>query len=148
MDMGPDYYVGGYINQKEYAWLETALSTDRPTIIFSHHSPIPNIDNKNFIDQEEARAFLERFPNVILVISGHDPSCVLNETNGINYFIANNLVDRKAMGSFATIVARYNRYTKKIRIELEHHGTHKERFEIQKRFKYDEEWKNYLASFF
>lgn len=146
-DLGPDYYIGGYISQKEYIWLETALTTNRPTIIFSHHSPIPSPDKKNLTNQVETRAFLEQFPNLVLVVSGHDPSCLLKEENGINYFIVNNLVDRKALGSFATINAYYNKYTKEIKIELEQHGTQKEKFKIKKQFYYDKERKNKLVSF-
>ena len=147
-DLGPDHYIGGYISQNEYAWLEEALATDRPTILFTHHSPIPNIDSHNLSKQEEARSFLEKFPNLILVVSGHDPTCKLEESNGVYYFIANNLVNRNALGSFATITAEYNKYTKKASVDIEHHGAHQEKFQIEKRFKYDEKWKNFLASFF
>ena len=147
-DMGPDYYVDGYVPPSEYTWLSEALATDRPTMIFSHHSPIPNIDNKNLSRRDDVRAFLERFKNVILVVSGHDPTCKLEESNGIYYFIANNLVDNKALGSFATMTFQYNRYSRKAEIEIKHHGAHQEEFKIEKRGGFLESWKNYLVSFF
>ncbi len=105
-------YVFGHMSPDELAWLEAALETDRPVIVFSHYSPLPIPNSKGqYIESidnaSEVRAILERSKRVVAVFAGHNPMGYYEERNGIHYFVIDTLVNRKSMGSFATIEARY-----------------------------------------
>lgn len=128
--LGPNHYVFGFVPESEFVWLETVLDTDRPTIIFLHHPPIPG--EKNLRNYKEVRAFFARYPNVILTISGHDPSFRFFEENGFASLVVDNLANKDSIGSFATLDARYNPLTKEANILVEHFGPTRRSLEIKK----------------
>lgn len=128
--MGPHHFVHGFVPESEYVWLEQAIDTDRPVIVFTHHPPIPG--EKNLRNFEEFRTFLARFPNVVLTVSGHDPSFKFYEANGFASLVVDNLANRDSLGSFATLDARYNPLTKKARILVEHYGPTRRSITIDK----------------
>lgn len=129
---GPNQYNVGYVSKSEFQWLEEALKTDRPTIIFSHFSALPS--SKNLTNHSQTRAFLEKFPNLVAMISGHDPDFKFRHINGINYFIVDNLVNPNALGSYATIETSFNQKTKEARISLVQHGENKQIAQAKKAF--------------
>lgn len=105
-------YVFGHMSPDELAWLEASLQTERPIIVFSHYSPIPIPNSKgqyveNIDNASEVRRILENSGRVAAVFSGHNPMGYYEKRQGIPYFVIDTLVNRKAMGSFATIEARY-----------------------------------------
>lgn len=105
-------YVFGHMSSSELSWLEESLKTDRPVMVFSHYSPIPIPNSKgqyieNIDNASEVRRILEASGRVAAVFSGHNPMGYYEKRNGIHYFVIDTLVNRKAMGSFATIEARY-----------------------------------------
>ncbi|MFZ1720822.1 MAG: metallophosphoesterase [Candidatus Moraniibacteriota bacterium] len=137
-DFGPDHFVSGSVPESEYRWLETALATDRPTIVFSHH-PI-SLGVKNTRNYEVVRSFFERYPNIVLSISGHEPSFRFSEENGIHYLVVDNLANRDSLGSFATLDAHYNPLTKEARVAIEHYGPTRRTVEARKIISTDRQW--------
>ncbi len=130
--------ASGYISSNEYTWLETALATDRPTIVFSHHPIIPG--KKNVHEYEKVRSFLERYPNIVLSISGHHPSFRFSEEDGIHYLVVDNLANRDSIGSFATLDAHYNPLTKEARVLIEHYGPTRRTVEAKKVISTNRPW--------
>lgn len=138
-DLGPNFYVGGRVSESEFSWLREAFQTEKPIMLFSHHSPMPvmtdgklNTNNKNLINGLEVHNFLKQFPNLVLVLSGHDPSFRFNEFEGVNYLIVDNLANIDSVGSFASIEAKYGKSTKEAKIIIEHHGPSYKKFKVQK----------------
>jgi len=110
LDTNDNAIGAGRIPDVEKSWLRETLKSDLPVIIFSHHSPIdtPNESSGggtrvNLFESGTIRSILEEKGNVVAVFSGHRAINYSQEINGISYVIINNLVDKKALGSFATI---------------------------------------------
>lgn len=118
--LGPKHFTVGFIPKDELTWLETVLDTDRPTILFLHHPPIPG--ENNLRDYREFRTFLARYPNIVLTVSGHDPHFKIYEADGFSSLVVDNLANKDSLGSFATIEARYNALTKTAEVLIEHYG--------------------------
>lgn len=99
--------VTGIVSDEELEWLESALNTELPAVVFSHHSPVQTVDGNilrtNIYSADRVRGVLEKNGNVVAVFSGHHAVNYSAEVNGINYVIINNLTDKKAKGSFANI---------------------------------------------
>lgn len=139
-DRGAENYTDGYVNQAEMAWLDAALDTDRPTIVFSHHSPaivLSQSDGENnrrtvIKNGAEVRALLERHPNVVASMSGHTPRPQYTEINGIHYFIADTLVNEAALGAFATIELTWHPDERRGEILFEHYGLRRETYHASK----------------
>ncbi len=136
-DRGVTSYVQGYVNEAELEWLEQALQTDRPTIIFSHHSPIDTLSMSgnlvnNIYNAEAVRAILEKRRNVVAVVSGHTPRPQYREVNGVHYFVADTLVNAAGLGAFATIEARFTQPLGEAEIVFEHYGLKRESYRGQK----------------
>lgn len=115
-DRNAKAYATGFVSEGELGWLREALKTDRPVIVFSHHSPVasPNVDGIFSLSIENAAAVretLEAAGNVAAVVSGHSPYGYYEERNGIHYFVVDTLVNESALGTFATIEVRYARET-------------------------------------
>lgn len=139
-DLGPDYYVNGRVSEEEFNWLKEALNTERPTILFSHHSSLPDevdgvfyANTKNLSNGLELHNFLKQYRNLVLFISGHEPGYRFQNTDSINYLVVGNLVTVNAAENFASLEAKYNKYTKKARVTIEKHGEHEQVFEIEKK---------------
>lgn len=128
--LGPHHYVFGFVPESEFVWLEEALDTDRPTIIFLHHPPIPG--EKNLRNYKEVREFFARYPHVTLTISGHDPSFKFFEENGFSSLVVDNLANKDSIGSFATLDARYNSLTREASVLIEHYGPTRQSLEVKK----------------
>ena len=139
-DRSAENYTNGYVGKKEMEWLDKVLDTDRPTIVFSHHSPaLVKPQSMNYREQEitihnaaEVRALLERHPNVVASMAGHTPLVQLNEINGIYYFVADTLVNEEALGSFATIEAVWYSNERRAEILFEHYGPRRETYRVSK----------------
>ena len=130
-------YAEGYVSMRELRWLEAAITTDRPTLVFSHHSPVTayNFDNvlaRNIVNQEAVRAVFERHPNVVAVVSGHTPRPQHATVNGVDYFIADTLVNEEGLGAFAAISLEFFPLAKEATVRFEHFGLRSETFEIRK----------------
>ncbi len=131
LDRAAESYVIGHMSPEEKAWLENALKTDRPVIVFSHYSPvvIPNGRATGFIQNidnaAELRSVLETAGNVIAVVSGHNTMSYYEERDGIHYFIVDTLVRSEALGSFATIEARYAQEQRYAEIRFRQQGANK-----------------------
>lgn len=115
-DRNTKAYAAGFMSESELGWLREALRTDRPVMVFSHHSPVasPNLEGIFAVNIENApavREVLESRGNVAAVISGHSPYGYYEERNGIHYFVVDTLVNENALGTFATVEARYARET-------------------------------------
>jgi alkaline phosphatase len=97
----------GKISQTQLDWLAEQLETERPVIVFSHHSLVRTPKGKGWITNlyqaEKLMSVLEKNGNVVAMFSGHRAVNYTTEVNGISYVIINNLADKKALGSFATI---------------------------------------------
>lgn len=112
-DRADKNYVLGYVSKEEMDWLRNALDTERPVVVFSHHSPIspPRADGLTWIlnitNEAEVRSTLEERGNVVAVVSGHNPQSYYEERNGIHYFIVDTMVNEPALGSFATVDLEY-----------------------------------------
>jgi alkaline phosphatase len=139
-DFGPDYYVNGYVSKAEFEWLEDVLNTEKPTIIFSHHSSIPSkIDGelvsnfKNLSNGIDVHNFFKKYKNLVLVISGHEPGYRFENVEGINYLIVGNIATSQALVNFVSLEAKYNKCTKKAKIIIEKHGEYAQKFEIEKK---------------
>lgn len=135
-------YAEGYVSARELRWLEAAITTDRPTLVFSHHSPVMayNVDNVltlNITNQEAVRAVLERRPNVVAVVSGHTPRVQHIVTNGVDYFIGDTLVNEEGLGAFAAISLEYFPIAGKVAMRFEHFGRRSETYEIMKNITID-----------
>lgn len=132
-------YIGGSLSREELQWLQESLATDRPVLVFSHHSPIHAKNGEcaivqNISNELEVRRVLEETGNVVAVISGHNPTSYFERLNGVNYFVANTLVNVNALGSFVTIESEYDADNKNARILLKQLGS--------TNFEYRTEWKH------
>lgn len=128
-------YVFGHMSPKELSWLEATLQTDRPVIVFSHYSPIPIPNSKgqyieNIDNASEVRKILEQSKRVAAVFSGHNPMGYYEERSGIHYFVIDTLVNRKSMGSFATIEARYLKDEDYIHLFVRQYGMNKVEYSV------------------
>lgn len=126
-------YAEGYVSAKELRWLEAAITTDRPTLVFSHHSPVTayNVDNilaRNIFNEEVVRAVFERHKNVVAAVSGHTPRPQHYFINGVHYFIADTLVNEEGLGAFATIKLEYRPIARKATIHFQHFGLRQETY--------------------
>lgn len=128
-DRADKNYVLGYVSKAELEWLKSALDTERPVIVFSHHSPIspprpgaPSLFVLNIINEAEVREVLEEKGNVVAVVSGHDPQSYYEERNGIHYFIVDTMVNEAALGSFATIDLEYVKSERYAEVTLNQKG--------------------------
>ncbi len=126
-------YTVGYVSRQELEWLEQAVTTDRPTIVFSHHSPVStyNIDNvltENITNAYELRSVLERHSNVVAVVSGHTPRPQFHEYAGISYFVGDTLVNEFGLGAFATLDLLYNPFSTRTDIRFEHYGNNRQSY--------------------
>ena len=135
-DRNAKQYVLGYVSRAEMEWLDQALDTDKPTIVFSHHSPVEGQDKMglNIINQLEVRAMLEKHQNVAFVVSGHSPASRSVESNGVHYFIVDTLVHDIALGSFATLDLSYNPMLKRAKMNLVQHGAKPHSYAVEKYF--------------
>lgn len=130
-------YAEGYVSARELRWLEAAITTDRPTLVFSHHSPITayNVDNvlvRNIVNEEAVRAVIERHSNVIAVISGHTPRPQHESVNGVDYLIGDTLVNEEGLGAFAAISLEYFPRSSRTTMRFEHFGRRSGVYEIDK----------------
>ncbi|TXG78208.1 hypothetical protein E6Q11_01505 [Candidatus Dojkabacteria bacterium] len=128
-------YVFGHMSPAELTWLEAALQTDRPVIVFSHYSPIPIPNSKgqyieNIDNASHVREILERSKRVAAVFSGHNPMGYYEERQGIHYFVIDTLVNRKSMGSFATIEARYLKTEDYVHFFVRQYGMNKVEYAV------------------
>ena len=115
-DRGQKSYVTGFVSDEERAWLTEALQTERPVLVFAHHSPVksPSLNGAfsvNITNDVSVREILERSGVVMAVISGHSPYGYYEERNGIHYFVVDTMVNTLALGSFATLELRYSQET-------------------------------------
>jgi len=141
-------YVNGNVSQEELNWLRESLQTNRPVLVFSHHSPIDTKkrqtnESQNIFNAQEVRSVLEEAKNVVAVISGHTPTTYFERLNGINYFIADTLVNINALGSFATIEVGYNPEEKSAEIVFKQFED--ETHEYQTEWKYGEKKEDYQS---
>lgn len=135
---GPNRYISGFVPESEFVWLEKALDTDRPIILISHH---PLYSSGKFIDNpEETLAFLARYPNIVLAISGHDPNFRFLKRNGIYHLTIDNLANEDSLGSYGVLDLRYNALTKKANIHIEHFGPTRETREAMRTIPWEREW--------
>ncbi len=131
-------YVTGYVNKEELAWLSEALKTDRPVLVFSHHSPLPVPSTtgrtyiKNIENAPQVRKVLESAGNVVAVISGHNPTSYYEERNGIHYFVVDTMVNEAALGAFATIEAKYLSKRRHAELYFFHHGMRETRLLVDR----------------
>lgn len=130
-------YAEGYVSARELRWLEAAITTDQPTLVFSHHSPITahNVDNvlaRNIVNEEAVRAVLERHSNVIAVISGHTPRPQHAVVNGVDYLIGDTLVNEEGIGAFAAISLEYFPSSQRVTLRFEHFGRRPAVYELAK----------------
>lgn len=129
------YEVEGRVSATEMTWLDEQLNTSLPVIIFSHHSPAPTPTaggiRANMYRASEVRALLEKHDNVVAVFSGHTPVNDIQEINGIQYIIINNLTTKTAQGSFATIEINKNK-SNLIDIQVAQHGAKHTSYHFQK----------------
>jgi hypothetical protein len=127
-DRAEKNYVGGYVSKAELEWLRQALVTDKPVIVFSHHSPYspPNAKRnsiiQNILNAGEVKAVLEERGNVVASVAGHNTNSYYDEHNGIHYFIDDTMVNEPALGSFATIEFRYVKSKRYAKIDFRQHG--------------------------
>ena len=149
-DQNSGHYIAGFVPESEFNWLKEVFQTERPVILFSHHSPIPDTSQeyfptktKNLNNALETHNFLKQFENLVLVVSGHQPSFHLKSIEGINYLIVDNLANKDSIGSFASMEANYNKYFKEAGIKIEHHGPSYGNFEINKQIS-EPNWKNFI----
>lgn len=130
-------YAEGYVSARELRWLEAAVTTDRPTLVFSHHSPITayNVDNilaRNILNEEAVRAVFERHNNVVAVISGHTPRPQHAALNGVHYLIGDTLVNEEGLGAFAAISLEYLPRARQASVRFEHFGRRPVTYDIEK----------------
>ncbi len=130
-----EQYAEGYVSARELRWLEAAITTDRPTLVFSHHSPITayNVDNilsRNISNEEAVRAVFERHDNVVAVVSGHTPRPQHAVVNGVDYLIGDTLVNEEGLGAFAAISLEYFPLSYRATVRFEHFGRRPVIFEV------------------
>ena len=139
-DLGPNMYVEGFVSEAEFEWLKVALDTDRPTILVSHHSSIPDELDENFISNTknmfnglEMHNFLKGYKNLVLMASGHEPGFRFENVDGIQYLINGNLATIEVLSNFTSMEATYNKFTKEAKIEFEKHGENAGKYEVNKK---------------
>lgn len=144
-DRSEKNYVTGYVSKAELEWLRSVLDTDRPVMIFSHHSPIspPRVDGLTWIinitNDVAVRDVLEERGNVVAVISGHNPQSYYEERNGIHYVVVDTLVNESALGSFATITLEYLKSKKYAEVTLNQKGAEPQQYSFDWHFGEKEE---------
>ena len=137
-DRAKKNYVTGYVSKAELQWLDRVLATDRPTVIFSHHSIYFTQDDggdgthltNNIMNSAEVRAVLESHPNVLAAFAGHTPRAQHAEYNGIHYFVTDTLVHDLALGAFSDIELRYNSFSSKAEISFHQYGLQEETYTV------------------
>ncbi len=128
-------YVSGFVSESELAWLASVLRTDRPVLVFSHHSPVMSPSSGgtfavNIQNAASVRAVLEAAGNVVGVVSGHSPYGYAEERNGIHYFVVDTLVNEPALGTFATLDLRYAPGTREAEILFRRVGGNQRSFQM------------------
>lgn len=128
-------YVRGQVSQEELSWLKSSLETDRPVLLFCHHSPI-NVPvggriSRNIDNAGEVREILENAGNVAAVISGHNPTSYFARLNGINYFIANTMANINARDNFATFETTYDHENGNAKITFKQLGPDAREYETE-----------------
>lgn len=132
-----EQYAEGYVSARELRWLEAAITTDRPTLVFSHHSPVTakNVDDilaRNILNEESVRAILERHHNIVAVISGHTPRPQHIIVNEVHYLISDTLVNEDGLGAFAAISLEYFPSSSRTTLRFEHFGRRPAVYEVVK----------------
>ena len=134
-DRGAKQYVTGFVSESELSWLASALQTDRPVLVFSHHSPVMSPSGGgtfavNILNAVSVRKVLEEAGNVVGVISGHSPYGYAEERNGIHYFVVDTLANAPALGTFATLDLRYAPETREAEILFRRVGGNQRSFQM------------------
>ncbi|MFZ5982324.1 MAG: metallophosphoesterase, partial [Patescibacteria group bacterium] len=133
-DRGAKSYTEGFVSQEELAWLKSSLATNRPVLLFSHHSPIPSSKqgrlSTNILNGPDVQKIIEESGNVLAVISGHTPESYHKNVAGVNYFVADTLVNELALGSFATVEISYNDLLKTASLSFVQHGQDKRNYSV------------------
>lgn len=130
-------YAEGYVSTRELRWLEAAITTDQPTLVFSHHSPVTayNVDNiltRNITNEEAVQSVIERHKNIVAVISGHTPRPQHAIVDGVDYLIADTLVNEAGLGAFAAISLEYFPRSHHVTLRFEHFGRRSVVYEVAK----------------
>ena len=139
-DRADKNYVLGYVSRAELNWLRGALDTERPVIVFSHHSPISPLKADgttwvlNITNDADVRSVLEERGNVVAVVSGHNPQSYYEERNGIHYFIVDTMVNEPALGSFATLDLEYLKSQQYAEITLNQKGSRPASYSVDWRY--------------
>lgn len=141
-----EQYAEGYVSARELRWLEAAVSTDRPTIVFSHHSPTTanNVDNtlaRNITNEEAVRSVFERHQNVVAVVSGHTPRPQYRVINDVHYLIGDTLVNEEGLGAFAAISLEYFPRSHRATVRFEHFGRRPVVYEVAKSLIPERRWR-------
>jgi Icc protein len=134
-DRGAKQYVTGFASDAELEWLASALQTERPVLVFSHHSPVMSpsasgVFSVNIVNAAAVRRVLEKAGNVVGVISGHSPYGYAEERNGIHYFVVDTLVNEPVLGTFATLELRYAKEIREAEILFRRVGGKQRSFQV------------------
>ncbi len=93
----------GAIGEKQKNWLreeiESAFSLNQKVIIFAHMPLKPKDDAHNIWNNEEIIALIEKYPNVVAYINGHNHAGGYAYENGVHYITMFGMVDT-TIGSF------------------------------------------------
>lgn len=126
-----DTYVEGYVSTNELTWLRNSINeSNNPVIIFSHHSPARPDDRRDIKNSDDVRQVIEESGKVIAVVSGHNPTQLMKNYNGVRYFVVNNLVNEKARKTYAFINVK--KTGSQVIFSLKQYGTKKKTYNFSK----------------
>lgn len=102
----------GGIGPKQLAWLDRTCAEARPAglpvIIFAHHPVWPE-DQHNVWNAAEVLAVLDRHPNVVAWINGHNHAGNFAERNGVPFVTMRGMVETADTTAFATMMLAHDR---------------------------------------
>lgn len=128
-------YIEGYVSDEEIAWLRHNInSSPYPVIIFSHHSPIRPKDRRDIKNSDPLRTVIKESGKVAAVISGHNPTQLMKEEDGVRYIVVNNLVDKRARKTYAYI--KISKIRGVLKFSLKQYGSKKKTFSFSKGVNY------------
>jgi manganese-dependent ADP-ribose/CDP-alcohol diphosphatase len=87
------------------AWLERtcteARAAERKVIVFAHHPVIP-AGPHNVWNSDEILALIDRHPQVVAWINGHNHAGAYGERKGVPYLTMHGMVETQRTNAFAT----------------------------------------------
>jgi manganese-dependent ADP-ribose/CDP-alcohol diphosphatase len=97
----------GAVGPHQLTWLHdqcrAAAAEKQKVIIFAHHPILPAWHNHNTWNSQELLQLVDRNPNVVAWINGHNHAGAYAERNGVPYITLRGMVETEKTNAFSTL---------------------------------------------